>query len=98
MAKSTWQKNRIGRRLKITYCRGFFYNTANEKTGFNIRLWGDYDLERATKEVAAKLGTPRLLIEEISYDEIYASMTIDKFYEMADVKYQIDTEKENEND
>lgn len=85
MPQSTWKKNRIGRNIRVTYCRGFFYNTAFEKTGFFIKLWGDYNLEKATQEVAKKLGTQRLLIEDVEYTSFYASMPIDKFVENCDV-------------
>lgn len=88
MTQKTWKKNRIGRNIIITYCRGFFYNEQNAKTGFFVKLWGDYDLDRATREVARKMGTQRLIIEAVEYDGMYCSMPIDTFVEHCDVKIQ----------
>lgn len=90
MKQKTWKKNRIGRRINITYCRGFFYNTQNAKTGFFETLWGDYDLERATREIAKKMGTQRLMIEAVEYDEMFCSMPLSTFVENCDVKIQND--------
>ena len=88
MAHKAWTKNRIGRKIIITYVRGFFYNEQNNKTGFFKRLWGDYDLERATKQLTQIMGTNRLLIEAVEYDCMYCSMPLEKFVDNCDVKIQ----------
>ena len=88
MAQKAWTKNRIGRKVIITYCRGFFYNAQNKKTGFYERLWGDYDLERATAKVATIMGTNRLMIEAVEYDSMYCSMPLATFVDNCDVKIQ----------
>lgn len=88
MEHKVWQKNRIGRNITTTHTRGYFFNTQNAKQGFYIRLWGDYDSERATKEVAKKLGTQRFIIEALEYDQFFCSMTLDKFVDNCDVVIQ----------
>lgn len=88
MAHKVWTKNRIGRNIVVTYIRGFFYNAANSKTGFFLKLWGDYDLERATKSAAQKLGTSRLLVEAVEYDGFFCSMPLETFVENCDVVIQ----------
>lgn len=90
MTQKTWKKNRIGRNIVITYCRGFFYNEQNQKTGFFVRLWGDYTLEKATAQVMTKMGTQRLMIEAVEYDGMYCSMPLEKFVDNCDVKIQND--------
>lgn len=86
MASKTWSKNRIGRTITITYCRGFFFNAQNQKIGFFERLWGEHDLEKATKLVSNIMGTNRVLVEQVEYVSLYCSMPLSTFVDNCDVK------------
>lgn len=78
--------NRIGRTIVKTKCRGMYYNENQEKLPYDIVLWGDYDLDKATRKVSKKLGTERHIIESIEYESYYASMPLETFDELADLK------------
>ena len=90
MERTTWSKNRFGRNIRITHTRGFFYNAQNQKTGFYRRLWGDYDVEQATKELIKIMGTSRIMIEEVEHETMWCSMPVEKFFDNCDIRIHKD--------
>ncbi len=78
--------NRIGRRITKTKCKGEYYNEQNKKLPYEIVLWGDFNLDVATRRVAKQLGTERHMIESIEYESYYASMPLETFDKYADLK------------
>ena len=78
--------NRIGRLIERTTCTGTYYTKDNSKQDFKLSVWGNYDVNQMTRKVRNILKTDRFLIDpdSLTYDEFWASMTLDKFVENAD--------------
>lgn len=79
------EHTRIGRRVYTTVCNVVTFDDNNEMKRVEVHLYGNInDKERATAKVAKKLGTNRVIVEEMETTSKYYSMTIEAFVEHAD--------------
>lgn len=75
---------RIGRRIVNTTCECIIVNKDNNTEKKTVVLAGDYSNEvRATNACKKKLGVKRLLVQNISTESTYYSMSIDTFIKNA---------------
>lgn len=76
---------RIGRRITSTTCECLIVNSENNTEKKTVILSGDYTNEtRATNACKKRLGVKRLLVQHISTESNYYSMTISEFVKHAD--------------
>lgn len=79
------EHTRIGRRVYTTVCSVVTFDDNNEMKRVDVHLYGNInDKERATSKVAKKLGTNRVIVEEMETSSKYYSMPIEAFVEHAD--------------
>ena len=79
-------RNRIGRSIATTTCKGEYYASNDQKSPFSVTVYGHYDVSQMTRKVKRILKTDRFLIdpESIEYSEFWCSMPVDKFVELGE--------------
>lgn len=77
-------RNRIGRQIYRTHVYGTKVNPDNSMEDFTLELVGKLSIETAQRRVQKMLGTNRLVVNECTYDSVFASMSIEKFLAEAD--------------
>lgn len=81
----TKERGRIGRTFYKTYCDCLYIDSDNNPQPMEYILNGYYnDCIRAQAEIAKALGQTTVMVRNITHRAFYASMSIDKFLEIAD--------------
>lgn len=91
-------ENRIGRTIKKTTVEGEYFDKEFRKQHFCVTVYGEKTVKQMANYVSRVLKTDTFMIDPktIRHEEFYASMSIDKFVELAEHK-QTNKQKENEN-
>jgi len=79
------ERGRIGRTFYKTYCDCWYIDGDNEVRPLEYVLDGYYnDAIRAQTAIAKELGQTSIAVKNITHKAYYASMSMEKFLEMAD--------------
>lgn len=91
-------ENRIGRTIKKTTVEGEYFDKEFRKQHFCVTVYGEKTVKQMANYVSRVLKTDTFMIDPktIRHEEFYASMSIDKFVELAEHK-PTNKQKENEN-
>lgn len=87
-------RNRIGRRIYRTYAHGTVVNSDNSLEDFDLELVGKLSIKTAQSRAQKILRTQRAVVTSITYDSVFASMSLEKFLSEADTILDHRNEKE----